>query len=277
MSGGLRSERGRGAHQRPGSRPVPNAVLTGLVLVAMIALWEGVVTAGILDVKFISKPSQVVSALVRMLQEADVREALMQTLVAVAVSFAIGAAIGLVVGIVIGLNRLLRAAYLPFVILLLGIPKSVFLPLFILFFGLGLGPGIAFGVILSSIQIVVNVVGGIDSIDRVYYRMARAYGAGPWQLFTAVILPGAAPGIFAGLWHGIRNAFIGVVIAQLFISDVGIGYLVRLNTNNFRIDDALALVFLVAAIVILAGATWEVVERRLSRWRDPRSRAAATA
>ena len=257
---------GRGGSR--GGRAAVNWPFTVGILLVLGVLWETLVTVGVLDGKFISKPSRIVGALVTMGQEDEVRKALLQTLYAVGLSFAISAIIGLVVGMALGLNRTLRDAYLPFVVLLLGIPKSVFLPLFTLFFGLGLAPGIAFGVILASIQVVVNVVAGIDSIDKVHFQMARAYGAKPWQLFLTVLLPGAAPGIFAGLWHGIRNAFIGVVIAQLFISHVGVGYLVRIYTNNFRIEDALALVFFLAAVVILVGVAWEALQRRLSGWRE---------
>jgi ABC-type nitrate/sulfonate/bicarbonate transport system permease component len=260
-----------------GRKQIPTAALTYGLLALLAALWEAVVAAGLVDARFISKPSQVVSSLVTLGQDPEVRQAMADTLYAVGVSFVIGAGLGLVLGMAIGLSRTLRAAYLPFVVLLLGIPKSVFLPLFILFFGLGVRPGIAFGVVLCSIQVIVNVIGGIDSIDDVHYKMAKAYGAGPVKLFRNVILPGAAPGIFAGMWHGIRNAFIGVVIAQLFVSNIGVGYLVRVYSSNFRIDDALALVFFIAFVVILVGTAWERFERRLSGWKEPVGPAAQPA
>lgn len=246
-----------------------NWPLTGAVLLALIAGWEIVVRLGLVDERFISRPVQVVTALGRLSADPAVRKALVDTIYALGISFGIGAALGLVAGMILGLNTVLREAYLPVVVLLLGIPKTVFLPLFILFFGMGVTPGIAFGVLLCSIQVVVNVIGGVDSVDAVHFRMARAFGASRLRLFTHVILPGAAPGIFAGLWHGIRNAFIGVVVAQLFISNVGVGYLVRLYSSNFRIDDALALVFFIAAVVIAVGMAWEYLERRMSRWKEP--------
>lgn len=273
----MRSSR-TGRPQRPRRRQwlVSDRAMTYSLLLLLAVVWEVVATLGVIDSTFTSKPTQVVSALFDMSQDAAVRVALIETFYALAVAFLVGAGLGLIVGLILGLNRLLRDAYLPFVVLLLGVPKSVFLPLFTLFFGLGLLPGIAFGVLLASIQVVINVVGGIDSIDKIHYQMAKAYGASPWHLFSKVILPGAAPGIFAGMWHGIRNAFIGVVIAQLFVSNVGVGYLVRIYTNNFQIDKSLALIFFVAVIVILAGVAWETLERRLSRWRAPISFAAAT-
>lgn len=265
--------RGSGPAQSVRSRRtsggVPSWVFTYGILVMLAVLWEIVASIGIVDVNFISKPSRIASALVRLGQDEAVRRAMWETLYAISISFLLAAAAGVLIGMILGLNALLRDAYLPFVVALLGIPKSVFLPLFTLFFGLGLLPGIAFGFVLASIQVVINVVGGIDSIDRTHYQMAKAYGANPFTLFRHIVLPGAAPGIFAGLWHGIRNAFLGVVIAQLFVSNVGVGYLVRLYSSDFRIDDALALVFFIALLVILAGIAWETLQRRISAWREP--------
>jgi ABC-type nitrate/sulfonate/bicarbonate transport system permease component len=245
----------------------PAWITYGLLALFLLS-WEIAVTADVVDGRFISQPSAIVVALARLGRESEVRLALNQTLYALAVSFTVGSALGLVIGFALGMNRLLRDAFLPFVIQLLGIPKSVFLPLFILLFGLGQGPGIAFGILLSSIQVIINVVGGVDSIARVHYQVARAYGASRRQVFAGIILPGAAPGIFAGMWHGIRNAFIGVLVAQLFVSNIGVGYLVRRYTSTFRIDEALALVFFVAVVVILVGNAWGSLERRLSKWRE---------
>ncbi len=248
---------------------VSSAWITFGLLGAVLGAWETSVAVGALDGRFLPPPSRVASGIIALSGESAVRTALAQTAYALAVSFAIGTAVGLLIGMLLGMNRLLRDAFLPLVIQLLGIPKSVFLPLFILAFGLGHGPGIAFGVLLSSIQVIINVVGAIDSIDTVHYQVARAYGASRFSTFRNVILPGAAPGIFAGMWHGIRNAFVGVVVAQLFVSSIGVGYLVRSYTATFRIADALALIFFVAFVVILVGNAWGVLERRISRWREP--------
>lgn len=261
-----REERGQRSSRRPSLSP---AWITYGILITLLIAWEASAALDAIDPRFLPPPSHIAAGIAALGGESAVRTALAQTAYALGVSFAIGAAIGMIVGMVLGMNRLLRDAFLPMVIQLLGIPKSVFLPLFILAFGLGHGPGIAFGVLLSSIQVIINVVGGIDSIDRVHYQVARAYGASGLSIFKNVVLPGAAPGIFAGLWHGIRNAFVGVVVAQLFVSSIGVGYLVRSYTATFRIADALALVFFVALIVILVGNAWGVLERRVSRWRDP--------
>lgn len=267
--GSPRSTSGEGGGQSSRRRSLSPAWITYGILVAVFIAWEAFAALGAVDPRFLPPPSRIAAGVVALGAEPAVRTALAETAYALIISFIIGAGIGLVVGMLLGLNRLLRDAFLPMVIQLLGIPKSVFLPLFILAFGLGHGPGIAFGVLLSSIQVIITVVGGIDSIDKVHYQMARAYGASGLSIFGHVVLPGAAPGIFAGLWHGLRNAFVGVVVAQLFVSSIGVGYLVRTYTATFRTADALALIFFVALVVILVGNAWGALERRLSRWREP--------
>jgi len=238
-----------------------------LILLAFLVIWEVASGTGLLDARFVSKPSAVLSAIIPLIVDPVVQKALSDTVIAVAVSFLIGSVIGLLLGLALGLSKTLGEAYMPALVMLVGIPKSVFLPLMILIFGLGNEAGIAFGVLLAFLQIAINVVAGVDSIRPQYYSVARAYRSGRVRLFVDVILPGASPGLFAGLWHGIRSAFIGVVIVQMFVSTVGVGYLVRIYTNLFEIDKALAVVILVAVAIILAGTAWGKLEQRLTRWR----------
>jgi ABC-type nitrate/sulfonate/bicarbonate transport system permease component len=233
-----------------------------------VLLWELLANVGVIDPRFASKPSAIAQALGGLMFDLQALKAIGETLVAFAIAFTIGTGSGLLLGIVFGLNRLLRDAYFPIIMLLMVVPKSVFLPLLVLFFGLGTAAGIAFGALLAFVHVTVNVVAGLDLVEQKYRDVARAYDAKPSRLFLDVILPGAAPGIFAGLWHGIRNGFIGVVIAQLFVSTAGIGYLVRVYSNNFQVDNAMALTLVMAALVIVTGAVWSRLERRLTRWRD---------
>jgi ABC-type nitrate/sulfonate/bicarbonate transport system permease component len=237
-------------------------------LVFVIVLWEVLANTGAVDARFASKPSAIFQALGGLAVDPQALGAVGETLLAFAIAFVIGTGSGLLLGIAFGLNRLLRDAFYPIIMLLMVVPKSVFLPLLVLFFGLGTAAGVAFGALLAFVHVTVNVVAGLDLVEQKYRDVGRAYDAKPVRLFLDVILPGAAPGIFAGLWHGIRNGFIGVVIAQLFVSTAGIGYLVRIYSNNFQIDNAMALTLVMAALVIVTGAVWSRLERRLTRWRD---------
>ncbi len=249
------------------SRASATAWRTAFVLTVLL-LWELLARAALLDESFASKPSSLVRAAAQLLTDSQVHTALGTTLFAVGMSFAIGTGLGVVVGVALGLQKLLRDAYFPIVMMLLGTPKSVFLPIIMLFFGLGATSAIVFGSILTFVHVTVNVVAGVDLVEPKHLAVARAFRASRWQRFVHVIIPGASPGLFTAMWHGLRNAFVGVVIAQLFTATAGIGYLVRVYSNNLQTDRALSLVLIVSLVVILVGTGWNRVERRLTRWRE---------
>ncbi|WP_165400422.1 ABC transporter permease [Blastococcus saxobsidens] len=220
-----------------------------------------------IDERFASKPSSIVMAVPPLLSDPQVLEALGMTLYAVGASFAIGTAGGMLVGVILGLQPMLRTAYFPIVMMLLGTPKSLFLPVIMLFFGLGVESAIVFGSILTFVHVTVNVVAGVDLVEPKHLMVAKAYRASRWKRFRHVILPGASPGLFTAIWHGLRNGFTGVVIAQLFTATAGIGYLVRVYSNNFQTDRALTLILMVSLVLILVGTGWNHVEKRLTSWR----------
>jgi ABC-type nitrate/sulfonate/bicarbonate transport system permease component len=236
-------------------------------LVAAVFLWEVLARTGMMDEGFTSKPSSIAQAVGPLLTDPQVGSALGVTLYAVGASFLIGTSAGMLVGVVLGLQPLLRTAYFPIVMMLLGTPKSLFLPVIMLFFGLGVESAIVFGSILTFVHVTVNVVAGVDLVEPRHLMVAKAYRASRWNRFVHVILPGASPGLFTAIWHGLRNGFTGVVIAQLFTATAGIGYLVRVYSNNFQTDRALTLVLIVSFVVILVGTGWNRVEKRLTGWR----------
>jgi ABC-type nitrate/sulfonate/bicarbonate transport system permease component len=236
-------------------------------LVTALLVWEVLARTGVINEDFSSKPSSVAQAVGPLLSDSQVAAALGVTLYAVAMSFVIGTAAGMVVGVVLGLQPLLRQAYFPIIMMLLGSPKSLFLPIIMLFFGLGAQAAIVFGSILTFVHVTVNVVAGVDLIEPKHLVVAKAFGASRWSRFVHVILPGASPGLFTAIWHGLRNGFTGVVITQLFTATAGIGYLVRVYSNNFQTDRALTLVLLVSVVLILVGTAWNRLEKHLTRWR----------
>jgi ABC-type nitrate/sulfonate/bicarbonate transport system permease component len=237
------------------------------VILAFLLAWEVLASVGLIDENFVSKPSAILQAAGTLVVSPKATTAIGETLLSVSAAFTLGTGLGIVAGVAMGLQPLLRAAYFPVVMLLLGTPKSVFLPVFVLFFGLGGTSAVAFGTLLASVHVIVNVVAGVDLIETKHREVARAFRASTWQRFVHVIIPGASPGIFTALWHGLRNSFVGVVVAELFASTSGIGSLVRIYSNNFQTAEALALVLTISLAIILVGTAWNRVEARLTRWR----------
>jgi ABC-type nitrate/sulfonate/bicarbonate transport system permease component len=244
-----------------------SAVTTALVLATLLVAWEVLSRIGVLDELFMSRPSAVVAASGQMAGDPAVRTALLTTLGSVLQAFAIGTGLGITVGVVLGLNRLLRDAFLPIVMILVGVPKSVFLPVIVLFTGMTTRPTIVFGALLAFLYATVNMVGGIDLIEPQHHTLARAYGSNIWKRFRFVILPGASPGVFAAIWHGLRSAFEGVLIGELFASAVGLGYLAITFSNSFNFAKVYAVQIAVAIALIVVGTGWGRLEAWIGRWR----------
>jgi ABC-type nitrate/sulfonate/bicarbonate transport system permease component len=159
-----------------------------------------------------------------------------------------------------------RDAYFGPVLFVLSTPKSIFIPVFLVIFGID-HTATAFGTFEAFFYVTVNVVGGVDLVEQRHLTMARAFRAGPWHTFRDVLLPASLPGVFAGIWYGIKHAFLAVVIVELYMSAGGLGQVIRQYTNQLETDKVLAMILGVSIIAIAVGVAWTHLEHRLARWR----------
>ena len=237
------------------------------VLAGFVALWAVLTRTGVLDPEFLPYPTDVLSALIHSFGQPEVLSALAVTGRAILYAFVIGSGIGIVLGWILGMSPLLQQAFLGPINILMSTPKSIFLPIFLPIFGLGATSATAFGAFEASVYVVVNVVGGMLLVQQKHLRMAQAFNASAWQQFRWVVLPASLPGLFGALWFGIKHAFTGVLIAELFISTAGIGALIRLYTELSKTEEAFALILAISIFMILVGSLANLVEDRLLRSR----------
>lgn len=242
----------------------PAVLRTGLVVLALIA-WDLLTRLGLVQKLFVSSPIGVVTGFRSLFKNPNVGHAFQVTGSAILIAFIVGTFLGLLAGLAIGLSRLMRDAYYEAVLFLLGTPKAVFIPIFLLVFGTA-HTAAAFGAFEAFFYVVVNVVGGVDLVEQRHRMVARAFGAGLWHTFQDVILPGALPGIFASFWYGIKQAFLGVLIVELYISAGGLGQVILQYTNLLETNQAFAIILVVSVVAILIGVAWTKMETRLLRW-----------
>jgi ABC-type nitrate/sulfonate/bicarbonate transport system permease component len=239
----------------------------GAIVATFAGLWELVSRLEFVNPVFLPAPTQILAAGVDIVDDPRVIAAFRVTGGEVLAGFLIAVTAGLTVGILLGLVPTLRDAYLGPILFLLSTPKSIFLPLFLLIFGLGTTAKVAFGAFSAFFYVVTNVVGGVGLLLDRHKRLARAFQAPLRHYLTDIVVPSALPGIFAGLWFGLRQTIVGVLIAELFASSAGIGFLIKVFTNQFRTDRTLAVVMMLSLLAILAGSMWTRIEHRLQRWR----------
>jgi ABC-type nitrate/sulfonate/bicarbonate transport system permease component len=246
------------------------------VIAAMIVAWELLTRFGLIDIDFVSTPLAVGGAFVEMLGTREVITALGSTGGNILLAFVIGTTVGIVVGTVMGLSKTLWQAYSAPLLFLMSTPKSIFLPIFILLCGIGSTSAVVFGAFEAAVFVTINVAAGMALVEDRHMKVARAFKASWGQTILNVVLPSALPGIFTALWFGIRHAFIGVLIAELWASSDGVGGLIRVYAEQLHTDKTLALMLAVTILAVVAGTIWNHLETRLTKWRQTSAAGAAT-
>jgi ABC-type nitrate/sulfonate/bicarbonate transport system permease component len=256
-------------------RQSPAWVLTALV-VAFAVLWEVVSRLSLIEPSFISRPTAIAQAVPELAADERVRAAIASTVSSMGWAILYGVIAGIILGYLLGTSRLLRDAFYGPSLFLLSVPKSVFIPIFLVLFGINSQTAIYYGAFSAFIYVMINVISGLDLVEDRHLRVAYAYRAGLRHRIVDVIFPASMPGLFTGIWYGLKNGLQGVLIFELFISVGGLGGLIRFYTNGLRTDRVFAIILGVAITAILLGEGWSRIESRLSRWRPKGTSGAVT-
>lgn len=245
----------------------PGAVRAGLIL-AVLLIWE--VAAGrFVDRMFLARPSEIIFALDDVLATRGIPAALRLTFWELTVAFAIAVGLGVSVGLAVGLSGFANRTFMPIVLLLYGLPQITILPLFVLYFGIGAGSKIAFGVSHGLFPILIAVVAGVQGLKPILLTSAHSMGANRWHILRYVVFPHMLPSFFAGMRLGMTGVLLGVLLAELYVSTAGIGYFTSLFTNNFDTAKLFGLVGMLATMAIVLNEIVRRAEMRFSRWHSP--------
>jgi ABC-type nitrate/sulfonate/bicarbonate transport system permease component len=248
----------------PGMRLHPAVARIGIVA-ALLAAWEaGARAFG--DPLFISPPSRVIVAIVHLAREKDVVAAVTLTCWELIVAFALSLLIGLAVGLIVGLHRFTRGSIYPVILLLYAMPLATVLPLFVIVFGIGAASKIAFGVSHGVFPIILAVAAGVQNIKPILLTSARSMGASRRQVLFSIVFPHLLPSLFTGMRLGMSAVLLGVLLAELYVSQSGVGYLTSMFTQTFQPQNLFALVAVLAAIAVALNELCRSSESRLTRW-----------
>jgi NitT/TauT family transport system permease protein len=238
-----------------------------LLILGLVVLWElGVRIAG--DPLFVATPLQMLSSLAGFLNEPKVLAAIETTLWELVVAFVLAVAVGLPIGLIVGLQRFAYGSFYPVVVLAYAIPQATILPLVVLAFGIGPEAKICFGFTHAVFPIIVNVIAGVQGIKPLLLDSARSMGASRRQMITHIVIPHAIPSFFTGLRLAMTGDLLGVLLAELYVSQEGVGRYTRLFTESFQPTKLFALIAALAAIAVVLNELCRRVERRMSRWHD---------
>ena len=184
-----------------------------------------------------------------------------------AVGLALSIVVGLPLGVLIGRSRTLNAMFDPFVTAFNATPRLVFLPLLMLWFGLGVTAKVVIVFIGALFPILINTYEGVRNSDKVLINVVRSFGAKEWDIARLVVVPNAMPYIVAGLRLAIGRAILGVVVAEFFGSEEGLGVVMLRAASSYHVDIVFAGLIIFAALSLVMTSLVKSIENRLSRWR----------
>ena len=184
----------------------------------------------------------------------------------VIVGFLVGAGLALPVGLVMGASRVAYGWLNPLFQLLRPIPPIAYIPLSILWFGLGNPPAIFLIALGAFFPVLMNTIAGVRQVDGIYLRAARNLGASGPTMFLRVILPAAVPYILAGMRIGIGTAFIVVIVSEMIAVNNGLGFRILEAREYFWSDKIIAGMLTIGFVGLFIDTAVTRLNNHLLRW-----------
>ena len=263
---------GPGEQAAPRRRtPVADRRVTAIVaplVVASVILGAWELTGLYVNRVLISSPQGVAASLYDMLRRGTINGALWISVRELYLGLAIGLVAGVALGILIGRYALLDSIFSPFVNAANATPLNVLIPLLIVWVGISAQARVLFVVLISFFPVLLNTAGGLRNVSRGYIEVGQMLGLSERQLLRKVILPGAVPYIVAGIRLGSALGVIGMIVGEMEVSNVGVGYLLNFYGEGFQTGNLLALVFIAALIGTFNVMIVRGVQKRWFRWID---------
>jgi NitT/TauT family transport system permease protein len=243
-------------------------ILVRLLLLALVlGAWEVLPRLGAVNPRLLPPLSDVLAVLWQLLGRAQVQEAVGVTAAEVIVAFIIAVPLGAALGVLAAESDYFGAIFRPMLFYVFSVPKSIFLPMFILIFGIGFGQKVAYAAFSTMFVVIMSAAAAVESVKADHVLVARSYGASTLQVLTRVYVPSMMPFLLETLRISMIFNFTGVMIAEMYASRTGIGHLIASWGENFQMPQLFAGVILLATVAILFNEAVRWLEARCSTWR----------
>ncbi len=233
-----------------------------LVIIALISIWECVVSQGMIPAFILPAPSAIWGSFV------ENRQLLLEvhlpaTLKEVLIGFGIAVISGLLLGVGMHFFRALEKVLYPFLVISQTVPLIAISPIFIMWFGYSIWSKIAVTILTAFFPIVVSTYDGLKSGGKEYRELLLTMGANRWTIFQKIQVPLALPAIFSGLKLSVVYCVVGATIGEWLGASVGLGYFSRRMSGNLQADAVFAAIFLLSLLGILLFLLIGLLEKQL--------------
>ena len=243
-----------------------------LLLALIVVLWQAICSLFAVSEFIFPSPVAIAQSLVQL--AGPIAGHAWQTLWTTIAGFVIGVAVGLALGVAVGMSRLVYRAVYPLLVGFNSIPKAAFVPILVVWFGIGSMPAVLTAFLICFFPIVVNVATGLATLEPELEDVLRSLGAKRRDILFKVGLPRALPYFFASLKVAITLAFVGTVVSETVASNQGIGYLMMSAGSSMRMPLVFAGLIVIGAMALVMYEAFAVLERRMTGWAHRGSQAA---
>ena len=257
---------------RPQRKPIaaPALVFGALSLTLVIGIYWFIATRPGVNPALVPSPPRIAAELVAQIASGDLFVNAWASLQRVLIGFASGAALAALLGARAGWVRYWGYFLNPLIDAIRPIPALAYIPLIIVWVGIGEPSRIIIIALAVFKPCVVNARAGMQEVAQIYVDAARTLGASPVRIFTTVALPSAVPYLIAGMRTGLSTGFLALVAAELIAASSGLGFMIQNAGQYFRTDTVLVGIIAIGVVGAALDQIARRIGRRLTRWSEAR-------
>lgn len=235
-----------------------------VLLVATILLWELICRVFNVSEFIFPAPSRIVEQLVEF--RGVIAAHAWRTFWVTMVGFGLSIVVGVLLGFLIGSSRMAYAAMYPLMTAFNALPKAAFIPVLVVWLGIGVGPAVLTAFLISFFPITVNIATGLATLEPELEDVLRVLGAKRWDVLIKVGLPRSMPYFYASLKVAITLAFVGTTVSEMTAANEGIGYLLMSAGSSMQMGIAFAGLVVVGVMAMLMYELFALIEKRTTAW-----------
>ena len=182
------------------------------------------------------------------------------------VGFALAIVVGVLLGFIIGSSRLAYTAMYPLMTAFNALPKAAFVPILVVWFGIGVGPAVLTAFLISFFPITVNIATGLATLEPELEDVLRVLGAKRWDVLTKIGLPRSMPYFFASLKVAITLSFVGTTVSEMMAANEGIGYMLVSAGASMQMALAFAGLLVVGVMAMVMYELFSFIEKHTTGW-----------
>lgn len=248
-----------------------NQVIRIVSLIMFFLVWQFVCmvneTKGLFNPKFLPAPTQVIDVAIQYIIDGTLIVHIWASVYRVLAGFFVGVVVALVLGILITRSKLFDNIFSPVLNLVGPIPVYAFLPIFIIWFGIGESSKIGLIAYATFMPLLAYTIDGIRNVNPIWIRSAMSLGASERQVFLRIVIPAALPNIFTGMKVSLALTFSALVVAEMMGADKGLGFMIINARNWFKTGDIFLAIALIGILYSLFLSAIIRIEKIIFKWK----------